>query len=327
MWSGRQSQTRRWFLAAALVAAALVPPGIGATPVSPAVNQAAAVKADAGLLGTASFRSLSVFSRGGRVTAVAGVPADPKLYYMGSTGGGVWRTNDAGATWTNISDGFFDAGAIGAISVAESNPDVIYVGTGSACPRGNVSPGIGMYKSTDAGKTWRHIGLRNAGSIARIQIHPSNPDLVYVAVLGNLFMPSKERGVYRSRDGGATWELVYAASDRTGASDITMDRKNPNVLIAGMWTVERKPWTIDSGGLEGGLVRSTDGGNTWQRLRTGLPPGRIGKVGVSISGANPQRVYAQVEAENDEGGTFRSDDGGTTWTRTFAGRNLQQRAW
>ncbi len=268
-----------------------------------------------------------MFSRGGRVTAVAGVPGNQQLYYMGSTGGGVWRTADAGATWTNISDGFFEAGSIGALAVAESDPNIIYAGTGSACPRGNISPGIGIYKSSDAGKTWQHIGLREAGMIGRIQVHPSNPNLVYVAVVGNLFKPTKERGIYRSRDGGKTWDHVYAVSDRTGAVDVTMDRKNPDVLIAGLWTVERKPWTIESGSAEGGIVKTTDGGNTWQRLRTGLPAGRIGKVGVSISGASSQRVYAQIEADNDQGGTYRSDDGGASWTRTFAGRALQQRAW
>jgi photosystem II stability/assembly factor-like uncharacterized protein len=290
-------------------------------------TQASAGLVDPTLLGTMSYRNLTVFSRGGRVTAVAGVETNDQIYYMGSTGGGVWRTTDAGATWTNISDGFFEAGSIGAIEVAASDPNVIYVGTGSACPRGNISPGVGMYKSTDAGRTWRHIGLRNAGTIGRIKIHPTNPNLVYVAVLGNLFAPSKERGVYRSRDGGETWQAVHTLSDRTGAVDLTMDVKNPNILIAGMWTVERKPWTIDSGSAEGGLYRSTDAGDTWTRLREGLPKGRIGRVGVSISAANPQRVYAQVEAEIPEGGTYRSDDGGLTWRQMFTGRNLQQRAW
>ncbi|HYN08662.1 MAG TPA: hypothetical protein VES67_14870 [Vicinamibacterales bacterium] len=299
----------------------------------PPITQAAAqtqnpnVTVDPSLLSGIQFRNLSVFSRGGRVTAVGGVRSNTQLYYMGSTGGGVWRTTDAGATWSNISDGFFEAASIGAIEVSDANPNVIYVGTGSACPRGNVSPGIGMYKSTDAGKTWTHIGLREAGTIGRIRIHPTNPDLVYVAALGNLFAPNKERGVYRSSDGGKTWQNVHFLSDRTGAVDLTMDAKNPNTMIAAMWTTERKPWTINSGGPESGMYRTTDGGNTWQRLTNGLPKGRMGRIGVSISGADSKRVYAQVEAEFDQGGVYRSDDGGTTWTRGFTGRALQQRAW
>ncbi len=181
---------------------------------------------------------------------------------------------------------------------------MIYAGTGSACPRGNVSPGIGLYKTTDAGKTWQHVGLREAGTIGRIVIHPTNPDLVYVAVLGNLFAPNKERGVYRSSDGGKTWQNVHFLSDRTGAVDLTMDPKNPNILIAAMWTTERKPWTINSGGPESGMYRTTDGGNKWERLTNGLPKGRMGRVGVSISGADSKRVYAQVEGEFDQGGNL-----------------------
>jgi len=281
------------------------------------------------VLSSLEFRSLEeAFSRGGRVTAVTGVASDPQRYYMGSTGGGVWTTGDAGVTWTNLSDGYFEAAAVGSIDVADSNPDVIYVGTGSTCPRGNVSPGIGLYKSEDAGRSWRHVGLRNGGQIGRIVIHPSNPDIAYAAVLGNIFGPNPERGVYRTRDGGGTWERVHFISNRTGAVDIAMDPKNPDILIAAMWTTERKPWTIDSGSTEGGLFKSTDGGNTWRKLTEGLPTNvMVGKIGVSISGADSNRVYAQVEAGGDLGGTYRSDDGGETWTRTFTGRNLQQRAW
>lgn len=305
----------------------VVPVTARRTPI-PAAPQAPNVTVDPVLFDSLSFRHLSVFSRGGRSTAVAGVAGNEQLYYLGTTGGGLWQTTDAGKSWTNISDGFFEAGSIGAVEVAESNPNVIYVGTGSACPRGNVSPGVGMYKSTDAGKTWRHIGLRNAGAIGRIKIHPTNPDLVYVAVLGNLFARSKERGVYRSRDGGATWEQAFALSDRTGAIDLAMDVKNPNILIASMWTVERKPWSIDSGSTEGGMFRSTDGGSTWSKLSGGLPTKvMVGKSSVSISRANPQRVYALVEAADNQGGVYRSDDGGTTWTRTYNSRNILQRAF
>jgi photosystem II stability/assembly factor-like uncharacterized protein len=296
-------------------------------PTSQAPAQDPNVTVDPALLRGIQFRNLDVFSRGGRVTAVTGVASNQQLYYMGSTGGGVWRTADAGATWTNISDGFFEAASIGGMDVADSNANVIYVGTGSACPRGNISPGIGVYKTTDAGKTWQHVGLRQAGAIGRVVVHPTNPDLVYVAALGNLFAPNKERGVYRSNDGGKTWQLVHFLSDRTGAVDITMDPKNPNILIAAMWTTERKPWTINSGGPESAMYRTTDGGNKWERLTNGLPKGRMGRIGVSISGADSKRVYAQVEAEFDQGGVYRSDDGGTTWTRGFTGRALQQRAW
>jgi photosystem II stability/assembly factor-like uncharacterized protein len=205
---------------------------------------------------------------------------------------------------------------------------VIYVGTGSACPRGNVSPGVGMYRSADAGKTWKHIGLRATSTIGRVVVHPTNPNIVYVAALGNMFAPSKERGVYRSKDGGTTWEQVHAISDRTGAVDLTMDPKNPDVLIAAMWTTERKPWTIESGSTEGGMFRTTDGGNTWTKLGGGLPDKvMVGRIGVAISPADPRRVYAQVEAGGDLGGVYISNDGGTTWTPGYKGRDLQQRAW
>jgi len=274
-----------------------------------------------------TYRSLG-FSRGGRATAVAGVPSDPLTYYFGSTGGGVWKSTDAGLTWRNISDGFFEAGSIGAIAVADADPNVIYVGTGSACPRGNISLGVGVYKSTDAGKTWKHIGLREAGLIGRIRVHPKNPDLVYVAVLGNIFGPNAERGVYRSKDGGATWEKVLFVDDRTGAVDLAMDVTNPRILYAALWTVERKPWTIDSGSLVGGLFKTTDGGDTWKKLGGGLPSGvLVGKIGVTVSPANPDRVWALVEAADDRGGVYRSDDGGETWQRVNSQRMLLQRAW
>jgi photosystem II stability/assembly factor-like uncharacterized protein len=273
------------------------------------------------------YRALPVFSRGGRVTAVAGVPTNQQMYYMGSPGG-VWKTTDAGVTWQPVTDGQIGVGSIGAIAVADSNPNIVYVGTGSACPRGNVSLGDGVYKSTDSGKTWQHIGLEKAGLIGRIRIHPQNPDLVYVAVLGNMFGPNKERGVYRSKDGGKTWELVAAVSERTGAVDLSMDVKNPNVLFAAMWTTVRSPWSIDSGSLEGGIWRTTDGGDHWQKLTNGLPSKTmVGKIGVSVSPANPKRVYAQIEAGDNQGGVYRSDDAGDSWTRMNTTRNLQQRAF
>src|SRR5579862_7731537 len=280
-----------------------------------------------GVFGGVLFRPLTVFSRGGRVTAVAGVVANTQIYYMGSAGG-VFKTTDAGVTWIPVTDGQINVGSIGAIAVSESNPDTVYVGTGTADPRGNVSNGDGMYKSTDGGKTWRHIGLEKAGLIGRIMIHPENPNLVYVAVVGNCFGPNKERGVYRSKDGGQTWEQIYAVSDKTGAIDITMDVKSPGTLIAAMWTVLRQPWTVDSGSMVDGMVRTTDGGDHWTKLTSGLPSNvMVGKIGVSISRADPKRVYALIEAAGDQGGVYRSEDGGLTWSRAYAHRELLQRAF
>jgi photosystem II stability/assembly factor-like uncharacterized protein len=282
---------------------------------------------DPSLLSGLSYRALP-FTRGGRVTAVAGLPADPLTYFFGSTGGGVWRTRDAGQTWVPLTDGQFDAGGVGAIAIADSDPNVMYVGTGSACPRGNVSPGIGIYKTQDGGETWKHIGLRTAGQIGRIRVHPKNPDLVYAAVLGNVFGPSEDRGVYRSSNGGATWEKVLFVSARTGAVDIAMNPLDPRVLYAAMWTVERKPWTIDSGSLEGGLFKSTDAGDHWTKLGDGLPSGvLVGKIGVTISPANPDRLWAVVEAANEKAGVYRTDDAGRTWQRTSSQREMTHRAW
>ena len=321
--------------AGALVAGAAVLAAAAALPLTSTTSLQAQGRAnvtvDPSLYKSVFYRPLSaVFSRGGRVTAVTGVPSNPRLFYMGAAGGGVWKTSDAGARWEPLTDGQIGVGTIGAIEVALSDPDIIYMGTGSADPRGNVTNGDGMYKSTDAGKTWTHIGLPKAGLIGRIRIHPQDPNVAFAAVLGNIFGPNPERGVYRTKDGGKTWEQVLKVSDRTGAIDVTMDVKNPNVLLASMWTVERKPWTIDSGStsMEGGIFRSTDGGNTWQKLTKGLPQGvMVGKSSVSISQADPKRVYALIEAAGDLGGVYTSQDGGETWSRVNASRNLLQRAF
>uniref|UniRef100_A0A832I2W2 Glycosyl hydrolase n=1 Tax=Eiseniibacteriota bacterium TaxID=2212470 RepID=A0A832I2W2_UNCEI len=267
--------------------------------------------------------------RGGRVTAVTGVPGSPRLYYMGATGGGVWRTTDAGASWQAISDSTFGTGSVGAIAVAPSDPNVMYVGMGELPIRGNVSHGDGVYRSTDAGRTWSHLGLAGTSQIARVRVHPNDPDLVYVAALGRVFGPNAERGVFRSKDGGRTWERVLHVDERTGASDLVMDPTNPRILYAGFWQVHRRPWTLESGGPGSSLWKSVDGGDTWTRLTqragNGLPQGVLGKICVAVSPARPQRVWAMVEAE--DGGLFRSDDAGESWTRVNEDRSLRQRAW
>ncbi|MDP4821440.1 MAG: glycosyl hydrolase [Saprospiraceae bacterium] len=273
------------------------------------------------------YRSIGP-SRGGRVTAVAGVPDQLFTFYMGATGGGVWKTTDGGLTWGNISDGFFEVGSIGAIEVAPSDPNVVYVGTGSADPRGNVSPGKGIYKSTDGGDTWTFIGLEKAGQIGKLAIHPNNPDIVYAAVLGNVFGPNPERGVYRTTDGGKTWDKVHYVSDKTGCIDLAMDPNNPRILFAAMWTAERKPWTFIDGSEEGGVWKSTDGGDSWQNVEGGLPGGLLGRIGVTVSPVNSKRVWVLLEAAKEtDGGLYESTDGGQTWERINRDHQLRQRAW
>ena len=267
-------------------------------------------------------------SRGGRSTAVTGIPGRPHTFFAG-TSGGLWKTDDAGMAWENVSDGFFESGSIGAVAVADADPNVVYAGTGQACLRGNVSAGVGIYRSTDGGRTWAHAGLRDVGQIARIRIHPRDPNLVYVAAVGRAFGPNPERGVFRSKDGGKTWEKVLSISPKTGATDLAMDAVNPRVLYAAAWTGERKPWTIISGSAESGLYKSTDGGDRWVKLGGGLPEGVVGKIGVAVSPADPERVWALVEAADEAGGLYRSDDAGATWRRleTNARRRLYQRTW
>jgi photosystem II stability/assembly factor-like uncharacterized protein/DNA-binding FrmR family transcriptional regulator len=264
--------------------------------------------------------------RGGRSAAVAGIPQDRETYYFGSTGGGVWQTRDGGAHWKNVSDGFF-GGSIGAVAVSAWDPNVIYVGTGEKTVRGNVSHGDGMWKSTDAGKTWTHIGLNDSRHISRIRIHPKNPDLVYAAVIGHLFGPNAQRGVYRSRDGGENWERVLFVDEQAGAVDLAMDPVNPRVLYATTWRVIRTPYSLESGGPGSGIWKSTDGGDHWTELteNEGLPEPPLGIAGIAVAPSDPDTVYAIVEAA--EGGVFRSSDAGATWQRVNDERKLRQRAW
>ena len=265
--------------------------------------------------------------RGGRVTAVAGHAADPLTFYMGATGGGVWVTHNAGQTWDNISDGQIGVGSIGAIAVAPSDSNVIYMGTGSAGIRGvSASAGDGLYRSTDGGQTWTHIGLSASRQIAAIVVHPTNSDLLYVAVQGSSWAPTEERGVYRSSDGGETWERVLFVNDTAGASDVVIDVNNPRVLYASMWDHKREPWFIRSGGEGSGVHKSTDGGTTWEKLGGGLPE-TIGKSGVAVSPANPDRVWAIVEAEGKTGGLYRSDDAGESFSLINDDRRLHSRSW
>lgn len=271
------------------------------------------------------WRNIGPF-RGGRSAAVTGVPNKPNLFYFGATGGGVWRTTDAGNTWENISDGYF-GGSIGAVAVSEWDNNVIYVGGGEKTVRGNVSYGYGMFKSVDAGKTWENIGLKESRHISRVRIHPKNPELVYAAVMGDLYKSTNERGVYRSKDGGKNWEKVLFANADAGAVDLVMDPNNPRILYASTWRIRRTPYSLESGGEGSAIWKSTDGGDTWKNIseNKGLPSGVWGISGVAVSPLNSNRVWAIIE--NNNGGVFRSDDGGDTWKKLNDDRSLRQRAW
>ncbi|MFW6075571.1 MAG: VPS10 domain-containing protein, partial [Chloroflexota bacterium] len=267
-------------------------------------------------------------TRGGRVVAVSGVVGDRETYYFGSTGGGVWKSEDAGTHWFNVSDGYFKYASVGALQVAPSDPNVIYAGMGETTIRGNVSRGDGVYKSTDAGKTWKQMGLEATRNIGEIQVHPENPDIVYVAAFGHVWNSNPDRGLYRSIDGGETWKKILFVSDKAGVNEISMDPTNPRILYASSWEASRGPYFLSSGGEDSKIFRSFDGGDTWEDIsrNPGLPKeGVLGKVGLAASPAKAGRVYAIVEHE--DGAVFRSDDYGATWTKGSEDRNLRQRAW
>ncbi|MBV8895554.1 MAG: hypothetical protein JO051_03505 [Acidobacteriaceae bacterium] len=282
---------------------------------------------DMSVLKNLKWRQVGPF-RGGRSAIVTGIDSQPDVYYFGGAAGGVWKTTNGGASWTPVSDGQpFGTSSIGSITVADSDPNVVYVGTGEYDIRGNVSEGDGVYKSMDAGQTWKHIGLDNTRQIARILVHPRNPDLVYVAALGHVWGPNEDRGIFRSKDGGKTWEKILYKGPKAGAIELVFDPTNANILYAGFWEVYRKPWDLESGGPGSGIFKSTDGGDTWIELthNPGLPKGVMGNIGLTVSPANPQRVYALIEAE--DGGVFRSDNAGKNWIKVNDERKLRQRAW
>ena len=281
---------------------------------------------DSVLRRTYQWRSIGP-DRGGRSIGVSGVKGRPREAYFGAVGGGLWKTTDGGATWAPVTDGQIGSTSVGAVAVSESNPDVVYIGTGETCIRGNIIPGDGVYKSIDAGKTWTKVGFSDKQNISEIRVHPTNPDIVWVAAFGFHGAPNDERGVFKTTDGGRTWRKVLFRDNKTGAVDLSLDPTNPSVLYAALWEAFRTEYQMSSGGPGSGLFKSTDGGETWTEItrRPGLPAGVIGRIGVAVSGADPNRVYALVE--NDNGGLFSSDNAGATWTLVNSNRSIRQRAF
>ncbi len=313
------STTVRPLAAAALTLALIVQ-------IAPA--NAAAQQYDPSLYGSLQWNNTSIL-RGGRSTAVAGSPSRPNEYYFGATGGGLWKTTDGGQNWRPVTDGKINSSSVGAVAVCEANPDVVYLGMGETQLRGNIMQGDGVYRSTDAGTTWEHLGLAETQSIARIRIHPTNCDVAWVAALGVHSMPNPERGVFKTTDGGATWRKVLFKSDGAGAVDLALDPNNPDVMYAAVWEAWRKSWGMSSGGEDSGIWKSVDGGETWRDITgtLGLEPATpIGKIGLAVSGANSNRVWALVEHE-PSGGVYRSDDDGRTWEHVNDERKLRQRAF
>src|SRR6476619_2109594 len=291
---------------------------------SPSASPTPAPQIDPKLFSGMQWLQVGPF-RGGRALAIEGVPGEPNTWYFCAAAGGVWKTLDVGANWTPVFDKQ-DISSIGAIAVAPSDHNTIYVGTGEAAIRGNTTYGTGVYKSVDAGKNWKNIGLRDTRQIGARIVHPNNPDIVLVAALGHAFGPNPERGIFRTSDGGKTWAKVLSKDENTGGIDVVFDPHNPNTLFAALWQVRRQPWFFASGGEGSGLYRSIAGGNTWQQLKGhGLPDGILGRIGVTVSGADSDRIYAIIEAS--EGGIFKSDDGGDTWTKINDDLRFRQRAW
>ncbi|MEP1096897.1 MAG: glycosyl hydrolase [Cyclobacteriaceae bacterium] len=280
------------------------------------------------IFSSVKYRNIGPF-RGGRSVTATGVIGDPLTYYMGTTGGGLWKTDDAGQRWSNISDGYFTTGSVGAVAVSASDPNVVYVGMGEHAPRAVMtSYGDGMYKSTDAGKTWKKIGLEKTRQISRIIIHPKNPDIVYVAAQGAINGPNPERGVYKSTDGGNSWAKLLYVNDLTGCSELSMDANNPNVMYAAMWEHQRLPWKVISGGAGSGLYKTSDAGKTWKKIHNDLPK-EMGKMAIAVSRSNSEKVYALIESDTqkEQGGLFVSENGGENWSKVSSDHRLVQRAW
>jgi len=316
--------TRSRIAFAILLALALAqgPPG------ETAIAAQAPAAIEASYLNLLRWRSIGP-SRGGRVVAVSGDPVNKFTFYQGTTGGGVWKTDDGGLNWANVSDGFFKTGSVGAISVAPSDPNIVYVGMGEACFRGNASYGDGVYKSSDGGKTWTHLGLEATRQIGRLQVDPTNPDVAYVAALGDGWGPNPERGVYRTRDGGRTWQRVLFRNENAGAIDIILDPGNPKVLYATTLEMRRYPWGFRSAGPGTAIYKSTDGGDNWTDLsnKAGLPKGDKGRIGIALAPSRPERVWAIIDAAGEDQGIYRTDDGGETWTHLTDNADLTQRPW
>jgi len=321
----RRSLTRAAAVAVLAVMAVVTGGALGHRPLDARLPGVAAGP-DSALLATYKWRNVGP-DRGGRSIAVSGVRGRPKEAYFGAVGGGLWKTTDGGETWAPVTDGQVRSASVGAVAVSESNPDLVFIGMGETCIRGNIMAGDGVYKSTDAGKTWTHIGFERSENIAKIRIHPTNPDILYVAAFGKHSASNAERGVYKTTDGGRTWRRVLFRNDSTAAIDLTIDRTNPDVLYAALWQAYRTEFTMSSGGAGSGLFKSTDGGDTWTEItrNPGLPVGLIGRIGVAVSPVNAHRVYALVE--NANGGLFKSDDAGATWSLVTDNRNVRQRAF